>query len=62
MTQVTIPVPIIDDNLDEEDEERFTASLTQVTVNPRVSIAPSEAEVLIADNDGKFFLKRACQD
>ena len=58
MTQVTIPVPIVDDRLDEEDEERFTASLTQVTVNDRVTISRPEAEVLITDDDGNSFHKQ----
>ena len=50
---MTVPVPIIDDDLDEEDLERFTASLVLVTNNPRVQIAPPLAEVIIEDNDGK---------
>ena len=50
---MTVLVPIIDDLLDEEDLERFTASLTLVTDNPRVMIDPPMAEVLIRDNDGK---------
>ena len=50
---MTILVPIEDDLLDEEDLERFTASLVLVTDNPRVQIAPPQAEVIIEDNDGK---------
>ena len=53
LPSMTVLVPIIDDLLDEEDLERFTASLTLVTDNPRVTIAPPMAEVLIRDNDGK---------
>ena len=49
---MSIPVTILDDLLDEEDIERFTASLTLVTDNPRVQIDPSLAEVLIEDDDG----------
>ena len=52
-TQLLVPVPIVDDELDEEDEERFTALLNLVTNNPRVTIDPAMAEVLIVDNDGK---------
>lgn len=51
---MTVLVPINDDLIDEEDIERFTASLVLVTDNPRVQIAPQEAEVLILDNDGKY--------
>ena len=50
---VQVPVPIVDDTLDEESVERFTASLVQDTVNPRVTVNPDEAEVRIIDNDGK---------
>ena len=50
---VSVPVPIVDDQLDEENIERFTASLTQDTVNPRVTVSPDQAEVQIIDNDGK---------
>ena len=50
---MTVFVPIKDNNLDEEDLERFTASLVLVTNNPRVQIAPPPAEVIIEDNDGK---------
>ena len=53
LPSMTVLVPIIDDLLDEEDIERFTANLTLVTDNPRVEIAPPMAEVLILDNDGK---------
>ena len=53
LPSMTVLVPINDDLLDEEDLERFTASLTLVTDNPRVSIVPPMAEVLIVDNDGK---------
>ena len=49
---MSIPVTILDDLFDEEDIERFTASLTLVTDNPRVQIDPSLAEVLIEDDDG----------
>ena len=53
-TSVTVPVPIIDDLLDEEDTEKFNASLVQVTNSPRVLIDPQLAEVIILDNDGMF--------
>ena len=53
LPSMTVLVPINDDDLDEEDLERFTASLTLVTDNPRVTINPPMAEVLIVDNDGK---------
>ena len=43
----------MDDQLDEENIERFTASLTQDTVNPRVTVNPDLAEVQIIDNDGR---------
>ena len=54
MTEITFPVPIVDDNLDEEELERFIASLTRVTDNPRVTIDPDQADVFIRDNDGNF--------
>jgi hypothetical protein len=53
-----VDVPIIDDDLDEEDIERFIASLTLVTDNPRVMIRPPMAEVFIQDNDGKCGLRQ----
>ena len=46
-------MPIEDDDLDEEDLERFIATLALVTDNPRVEIDPPLAEVIIEDNDGK---------
>lgn len=49
---MTISVPIVDDNVDEMDLERFTALLERVTDNPRVTINPEGAEVVIQDNDG----------
>ena len=51
---MTVLVPINDDDLDEEDRERFTASLVLLTNNPRVQIAPPQTEVIIEDNDGKY--------
>ena len=51
---MTVLVPIQDDDLDEEDLERFIATLELVTDNPRVQIAPPLAEVIIEDNDGKW--------
>ena len=53
VTESIFPVPIEDDNLTEEELERFTASLTLVTVNPRVTIAPEQADIFIQDNDSK---------
>ena len=52
MTQLTVPVSIENDNLDEADYENFTASLVLVTDNDRVTINPELAEVTIEDNDG----------
>ena len=53
MTQ-TVSVQIEDDLIDEEDIERFTASLVLDTDNPRVTIDPDMAEVVIADNDREY--------
>ena len=49
---MNVPVPIINDDFDEEDTETFFASLVLDTNNPRVLISPSLAEVIIMDNDG----------
>ena len=52
MTQLTVPVTIVDDNLDEIDLENFTASLVRVTDISLVTINPELAQVIIEDNDG----------
>ncbi len=58
LPSMVVDVPIIDDDLDEEDIERFIASLTLVTDNPRVTIRPPMAEVFIQDNDGMCGLRQ----
>jgi hypothetical protein len=55
---MVVDVPINDDDFDEEDIEKFTASLRLVTDNPRVEISPPMAEVFIQDNDGKCGLRQ----
>ena len=48
-SQVIFVVPIVDDNIDEADVERFTVSLALETDNPRVTISPSDADIYIED-------------
>jgi hypothetical protein len=58
LPSMDVDVPINDDDFDEEDIERFTASLRLVTDNPHVEIRPPMAEVFIQDNDGKCGLRQ----
>ena len=51
---MSVPVTILNDLLDEEDNETFHTLLVLVTDNPRVQIDPSLAEVLIQDDDGMY--------
>ena len=52
VAELSVLVPIEDDNLDEEDFEKFIAIL--ITVNQRVTLAPGMADVFIQDDDGNF--------
>ena len=53
LTQQSITIDLINDNIDEPDEERFTVNLssTFIVANPGLSLAPAVAEVLITDDD-----------
>ena len=50
-TEHTIMIPITDDKIYEDAEERFTIDLTLVSSLARVSAAPAVSEILITDDD-----------
>ena len=52
-TTITISVPILDDQVD-EDREFFIVKLVLVNEQQNVQIQPDEATVFVEDNDGKF--------
>ena len=56
-TRITVPVPIIDDDIF-EDVEIFRAHLT--TTDDNVNIGDSMATVSIADNDGEAYIILTC--
>ena len=55
-TQVPISIPIVEDNMS-EDEESFLGILNLLSTGLNVSVAPDEAEIFIQDNDSKPFHK-----
>ena len=52
-TAITISVPILDDQVD-EDQEFFIVKLVLVNEQQNVQIQPDEATVFVEDNDGKL--------
>ena len=56
-TRITVPVPIIDDDIF-EDVEIFRAHLT--TTDDNVNISDSMATVSIVDNDGEAYIILTC--
>ena len=52
-TTITISVPILDDQVD-EDQEFYIVKLVLVDEQQNVQIQPDEATVFVEDNDGKF--------
>lgn len=48
----SVDITIIDDEIDENDE-LFNGNLTLISTNPRVQLDPTEADILIVDNDSK---------
>ena len=52
-TTITISVPILDDQVD-EDREFFIVKLALVNEQQNVQIQPDEATVFVEDNDGKL--------
>ena len=57
VTQLTVPVSIVDDDIDEIHSENFTTSLVHVTDNSRVIIYPGLAKVTIEDDGNVNNLK-----
>ena len=52
VTEVVVPIRIIDDIRLEEDRESFFSALSLTTVEPAVTLNPASATVEIIDNDG----------
>ena len=52
-TTITISVPILDDQVD-EDQEFFIVKLVLVNEQQNVQVQPDEATVFVEDNDGKL--------
>ena len=55
ITSVSVSIPIIDDDLDEENEY-FFANLDYDTVRPNVMLDPNVTRIVIEDNDGTCML------
>ena len=54
-TSVSVSIPIVDDDLDEENED-FFANLDYNIVRPNVVLDPNVTRILIEDNDGTCML------
>ena len=50
-TQQTVMIPIENDDIYEDAEERFTIGLNSVSSPARVSVSPATSEILITDDD-----------
>ena len=48
---IQVPISVTDDDLSESREE-FVANLTLVTIDLVVEVIPSQATIIIIDNDG----------
>ena len=55
-SSVQVQVPIIDDSVDEYEED-FVANLTLITTDVEVDINPSQAIIVIHDDDGRYDLR-----
>ena len=54
-TEVTIDIPIADDDILEEKIKRFIGSLTLQPTPLSVTVKPNQTEVVIVDDDCEWF-------
>ena len=62
-SRLVIPVRIINDGVDEEDEQLLSRLQLEPVGgdSPNVQVEPSEATLTIVDDDGKFIFMALCK-
>ena len=65
ISSIQVQIPIIDDSVGESPED-FVGNLTLITADVDVDINPSQAIIVIQDDDGRFGLRllhvRMCEE